>query len=80
MLKKETLFYKKHEKDVKKYYKEASYVEDDHKEALSRFEGINREMEEMIITKNIMKYTSGIPQEKKLKMISKTMESIKENK
>lgn len=37
-------------------------------------------MEEMIITKNIMKYTSGIPQEKKLKMISKTMESIKENK
>jgi len=34
----------------------------------------------MIITKNIMKYTSGIPQEKKLKLIAKTMESIKENK
>jgi hypothetical protein len=34
----------------------------------------------MIITKNIMKYTTGIPQEKKVKLISKTMESIKENK
>lgn len=37
-------------------------------------------MEEMIITKNIMKYTTGIPQEKKVKLISKTMDSIRENK
>ena len=34
----------------------------------------------MIITKNIMKYTTGITQEKKVKLISRTMESIKENK
>lgn len=37
-------------------------------------------MEEMIITKNIMKYTTGIPQDKKVKLISKTMDSIRENK
>ena len=37
-------------------------------------------MEEMIITKNIMRFTTGIPQEKKVKLISKAMESIKNNK
>lgn len=45
MLKKETAFHKKMEKDMKRFYKEAANVEDDHIEALSRFEGINREME-----------------------------------
>lgn len=80
MLKKETTFYKKMEKDVKKYYKEASTVGDSHREALFKFEGISKEMEEMIITKNIMKYTTGMPQEKKVKLISKAMDSIRENK
>jgi hypothetical protein len=77
MLKKETNFCKKMEKDVKRYYKEASSVDESHREALTRFEGISREMEEMIITKNIMKYTTGIPQEKKVKLISKAMDSIR---
>lgn len=48
--------------DVKRFYKEANSVDEEHRETLSKFEGINREMEEMIITKNIMKYTTGIPQ------------------
>ena len=80
MCKKEVVFHKKMEKDIKRFYKEASTVENNHQQALSRFEGISREMEEMIITKNIMKYTSGIPQEKKVKLIAKTMDSIREHK
>jgi hypothetical protein len=34
----------------------------------------------MIITKNIMRYTTGIPQDKKVKLIGKASEGIKENK
>lgn len=34
----------------------------------------------MIIAKNIMRHTTGIPQEKKVKMIGKAMEGIKNSK
>jgi hypothetical protein len=71
---------KKMEKDVKRFYKEAETHEDNYKSSLASYEGISKEMEEMIIAKNIMKFTTNIPQEKKVKLISKTMESIKENK
>lgn len=79
-LKNETATLKKMEKDIKKFYKDADNYSDNHGRALESFQNINKEMEETIITKNIMRYTSGIPQEKKVKLIAKASESIKENK
>jgi hypothetical protein len=68
------------EKDIKKFYKDGENYMENHARALESFQSINKEMEEMIITKNIMRYTTGIPQDKKVKMIAKASESIKENK
>ena len=44
LYKKENIFHKKLQKDIKKYYKEASNVEENHHDALTKFEGISREM------------------------------------
>lgn len=62
---------KKSEKSLKKLNKEYSYYYDNYKRSLENYNENDNESKELIITKNIYRYTSEFSQEKKNKLIVK---------